>query len=205
MTKTITHKEQTKTMASVDKLLPFILRWEGGFVNDPADSGGATNKGVTIATWRQCGYDKDGDGDIDVDDLRLISDKDVRDRVLKPHYWDRWKADGIKSQRVANILVDWVWGSGKHGIVIPQRILGVKADGIVGTKTLAAINAADPARLFDAVYNARAKFLRDIVASSVAAYEKRLGRKATNAEKARHTKQRFLNGWLRRLADIKNV
>ena len=47
-------------MANVDILLPFILKYEGGFVNDPADSGGATNKGVTIATWRSVGYDKDG-------------------------------------------------------------------------------------------------------------------------------------------------
>ena len=29
-----------------DKLAPFILKWEGGFVNDPLDLGGATNKGV---------------------------------------------------------------------------------------------------------------------------------------------------------------
>ena len=39
-------------MAKVEILLPFILKWEGGFVNDPADAGDATNKGVTIATWR---------------------------------------------------------------------------------------------------------------------------------------------------------
>ena len=38
-------------MASIDKLIPFILKWEGGFVNDPTDRGGATNKGVTIATY----------------------------------------------------------------------------------------------------------------------------------------------------------
>lgn len=40
-------------MASVEKLAPFILKWEGGFVNDPDDLGGATNKGVTLSTYMQ--------------------------------------------------------------------------------------------------------------------------------------------------------
>lgn len=190
-------------MANVDSLLPYILKFEGGFVNDPADAGGATNKGVTIATWRQVGYDKDGDGDIDVDDLKLLTDADVRNRVLKPHYWDRWKADRIKSQGIANILVDWVWGSGKHGIVIPQRLLGVVPDGIVGEKTLAAVNAADPRQLFDAIFEARKKFLHDITNQSVAKYERKIGRKATNAELKKHTNKRFINGWLNRLEAIK--
>ena len=39
-------------MADAQKLVPFILSWEGGYVNDPDDVGGATNKGITIATWR---------------------------------------------------------------------------------------------------------------------------------------------------------
>ena len=192
-------------MANVDILLPFILKFEGGFVNDPADAGGATNKGVTIATWRQCGYDKDGDGDIDVQDLKLITNQDVRNRVLKPHYWNRWKADQIKSQRVANILVDWVWGSGANGIKIPQRLLGVAVDGIVGAKTLAAVNAADPDVLFDRIYQAREKFLHDITNQSIASYEKKIKRKATNAELMKHTKKRFINGWLNRLAAIKEL
>ena len=38
-------------MADVKKLAPFILKWEGGFVNDPDDLGGATNMGVTIGTY----------------------------------------------------------------------------------------------------------------------------------------------------------
>ena len=35
-------------MADVKILAPFIIKWEGGFVNHPNDPGGATNKGVTI-------------------------------------------------------------------------------------------------------------------------------------------------------------
>lgn len=192
-------------MAKVDILVPYILQWEGGFVNDPADAGGATNKGVTIATWRQCGYDKDSDGDIDVDDLKLISNDDVKNRILKPHYWDRWKADQIQNQKVANILVDWVWGSGKHGIVIPQRILGVQADGIVGNKTLSAVNFADPNQLFAAIYKARVDFLNEITESSIAKYEQKIGRKATEKELLKYTNKRFLKGWLNRLESIKKL
>lgn len=190
-------------MAKCEILLPYILKWEGGFVNDPADRGGATNNGVTIGTWKQCGYDKDGDGDIDVDDLKLLTNADVMNRVLKPHFWDRWKADQIKSQGVANILVDWVWGSGKHGIVIPQRILGVTPDGIVGNKTIAAINAANPQELFDRIFEARKKFLNDITAASVEAYVRKVKRPVTLAEQMVKTNRRFLKGWLNRLEAIK--
>jgi lysozyme family protein len=171
-------------MANVKNLFPFILKWEGGFANDPDDAGGATNKGVTIATWRQVGYDKDGDGDIDVDDLKLISDDDVLNHVLKPHYWDRWKADRIHSQKIANILVDWMWGSGANGIKIPQRLLGVTVDSIVGPKTLAAVNSRNPDELFDLIYQARITYIEDIC-------------------RKRPANMKFRRGWLNRLEDLK--
>ena len=75
-------------------------------------------------------------------------------------YWDRWKADEIKSQSVADILVDWVWASGAHGIKIPQRLLGVTVDGIVGPKTIAAVNSRNPRELFDQIKIARFDFYR---------------------------------------------
>ena len=171
-------------MAKVEKLAPFILKWEGGFVNDPDDLGGATNMGTTIATWKNVGYDKDGDGDIDVQDLRLLTKDDVINRVLKPHYWDRWKADKIKSQSVANILVDWVWGSGVHGIKKPQDILGVTVDGIVGKETLSAVNSLDPEYLWILIWKRRELFLYEIC-------------------EARPQNRKFLKGWLNRLNDMK--
>jgi len=116
-------------MAKLENFAPLLLKWEGGYLNDPADLGGPTNKGVTLSVWKQYGYDKNGDGVINVEDLKLIDTNDVVERILRPHYWNRWKAERIRSQALANILVDWVWCSGRWGIVIPQRILKVEPSG----------------------------------------------------------------------------
>ena len=57
-------------MEKIEKLKSFILSWEGGFVNDPRDSGGATNKGVTLSTFQTVfGKDKT------VKDLTNITDE----------------------------------------------------------------------------------------------------------------------------------
>lgn len=190
-------------MASIDKLIPYILKWEGGFVYDPTDRGGATNKGVTIATYeaycRQKGLPRPT-----VEQLQNIPDAHWRE-IIKTMYWDKWHADEIHSQRVANILVDWVWLSGVHGIKKPQALLGVVADGIVGNKTLSAVNFADPDQLFEAIFKERVKFINGIVSRSVVAYEKKIGRKATEKELLKYTQKRFLIGWMNRLNDIKKL
>jgi len=169
-------------MADVKKLSPILAKWEAGFVNDPTDNGGATNMGITIGTWRQIGYDKDGDGDIDVIDIRLLDERDFS-AVLKI-YWNKWQANRLINQSVANLLVDWVYTSGKWGIVIPQRILKIEPDGIVGNQTILAVNLADQKKFFDAVFEARKKFFNDIV-------------------KNNPSQKKFIKGWLNRLNDFK--
>lgn len=166
-------------MADVKKLAPIIFGWEGGLANDPVDRGGLTNMGVTLDTWRAVGYDKTGDGVIDGADLKLLDKKDVIN-VLKKHYWDRWKGDHIRSQSLANILVDWVWASGAWGIKIPQRVLGVPADGVVGPMTLSTLNEANARNLFFRIKEERIRFVEDICRKDP-------------------TQVRFRKGWLNRI------
>lgn len=165
-------------MARAELLKTFILKWEGGFVNDPLDKGGATNKGITIGTFRQF-YGKDAT----VEQLKRITNEQWL-HVFKAGYWDRWQADRITNQAVANILVDWVWASGVNGIKIPQRVLGVADDGIVGEKTIAALNAQNPAEFFSKIHTERIKFVDDIV-------------------RRNPTQARFIKGWKNRINDIK--
>ena len=168
-------------MADYKKLIPFILRWEGGFANDPADRGGATMKGITIGTFTTYRKSK-GKPTPTVTDLKNISDQEWGD-VFKSLFWDKWRADNIKSQSIANILVDWVWASGKYGITIPQRILGVAQDGVVGPKTLEALNARDADKLFAQLKQARINFVETIV-------------------KRNPSQKKFINGWKRRIYAI---
>jgi lysozyme family protein len=175
-------------MANIEKLIPYVLKWEGGFVNNPKDPGGATNMGVTMAVWKSQGYDKNGDRIIDVKDLKLITVKEVT-MIMKKSYWDRWLADNIKSQAVANILVDWVWCSGKWGIVIPQRLLGLKEDGIVGYLTLEALNETileNETKFIEQLYTARKDYILDII----------------NHNPSLAT---FKKGWFNRLEDLKKT
>lgn len=171
-------------MADVMKLVPFILKWEGGFVDDPDDLGGATNRGVTIGTYATY-CKKKGYPAPTVERLKNLSEKDWAE-ILKTMYWDRWKADEIKSQSVANILVDWVWASGINGIKIPQKVLGVTADGIVGAKTLSALNMKSPKELFEEIKEARIQFIEDIC-------------------RKRPANNKFKKGWLNRINSLQYV
>ena len=182
-------------MAKLDIIAPYILAWEGGFVNDPDDHGGATNKGVTLAVWRKQGYDKNGDGVIDVADLKQV--QALADRALKLYgridvllnnagvmplsLLEELKVD--EWNQMIDINIRGVL-NGQWGITIPQKMLGVTPDGVVGDKTIAALNEQDPIAFFNALKTRRREFLQDICRKRPANYK-------------------FLRGWLNRLDGIR--
>ena len=189
-------------MANIEHFIPFLIKWEAGiskksnetneslfqrarktgWADDPDDLGGQTMVGVTMATYeeycRRKGYPKPTTGrlmDLSYNDWKSI---------LKMLYWDRWNADEIRSQSIAEIVCDFVWASGVHGIKVPQDLVGVIPDGIVGPKTLAAVNSLNPRELFDQIKIARFDFIEDIC-------------------RKRPANNKFKRGWMNRINDIK--
>lgn len=145
-------------MADVTKIVPHILKWEGGFVNDPDDLGGATNKGITIKTYTLFRWRKHLPTPT-IEDLKNISDSEFT-LILKEMYWDACRADDIDSQSVANAIVDWSWNSGTATAVKEvQKVLGIKADGIIGNITLSTINSKSPLPLFGQIQQARIAYI----------------------------------------------
>lgn len=164
-------------MADFEKFAPLLLDSEGGFVDDPDDRGGATNRGITLETFegwcRKHGYPRPT-----ADRLKAMS-VETWARITKELFWDKVGGDDIINQRVANLICDWAFNSGVGIITRVQVLVGVKADGIVGRETLRAINAEDPAKLAGDLKRLRT------------AYYHTIARRGNN--------RKYLRGWLNRL------
>lgn len=160
-------------MAKIELYAPKLWKIEGGFVDDPDDSGGETNHGITILIFRSY-FPK-----ASIEDLKNMTYEQY-ENILKKSYWNRWKADIISNQSIAEFLVDWTYNSGVYGIKIPQRILKVDIDGFVGNKTIQAVNNSNQEQFFNALKAERKNFYDRIVHNNP-------------------SQRKFYNGWMARI------
>ena len=159
-------------MASWFNYIPTLLKWEGGWSDNPNDKGSATMKGVTLATFRKWyGADKTKA------ELKAITDCQWC-RIMRS-YWDAVKGESIKNQSIAELVADWHINAGVAAIKRIQRMFGITADGIVGPVTLRYLNGPNPEATFYRLRDERENYYLDIV-------------------KANPAQREFLNGWLRR-------
>jgi lysozyme family protein len=126
-----------------------LLGNEGGYVDNPADPGGATMYGVTERVARAHGYTGD------MRELPLA----MAEQIAKTEYWDPYRCDQMP-QEVAFQILDTAYNGG-HPAQWVQQAAGVTADGIIGPQTLAAINAADPDKIVMRFDAARIDYLTD--------------------------------------------
>lgn len=149
-------------MANYKKLVPFILCYEGGYVNDPTDRGGETNKGVTMATWRAYCAKK---GKPATSATLKAMKQSEWEEIFKTMYWDKCKGDNIPSQALASMLVDFAWHSGiTRAIKSLQMVLSTKPDGMIGSKTLTLLARAVPGKAeFEELRRLRLDYLQNLV------------------------------------------
>lgn len=134
-----------------------VIVHEGGYVDHPSDPGGATKYGLTIVTMKKLEMDIDGDGDVDKDDVKLLTHADVAP-VFKKMYWDAVKADDLPSG-LDWAMFDWAINSGPaRPARTLQKLIGAKADGVIGPKTLGTVATFSVKELVTKLHNERQKF-----------------------------------------------
>lgn len=155
--------------------LPFILRWEGGYVNHPADPGGATNQGVTqkvYAQWRE----RQG---LPLRHVRLIEEAEVQ-AVYETGYWLPPRCDLLRRQ-LDLVQFDTAVNMGVgRAVRLLQAAIGCAVDGQFGSQTRHAAAECELAATITSYCGAREAYYRRLV-------ERRPGLAV------------FLKGWLNRL------
>lgn len=120
--------------------LALTLAYEGGYVNNPKDPGGATNKGITIGTLRNLGIDVDGDGDSDVIDLKAIRPADV-EYVYRSFYWNPVQGDMLPKGLDHAVFDASVMSGVMRASQWLQRAVGVDDDGSIGPVSIRAVQS----------------------------------------------------------------
>ena len=169
------------------RCLRFVLKWEGGVSNDPADRGGLTKWGVTQATYDRFRKAKG----LPLQPVVKLTEVEMREIYLR-FYWQPVKGDEF-AYPLALVLFDTGVNMGVGtAIKLLQRAINdllpqqkwVAVDGVLGEQTLKAAKTLDPKRLALQLCKRREERYCAIV-------------------RANPTQQKFLRGWLNRLNDLR--
>jgi lysozyme family protein len=180
-------------MADFTTAVNVVLGNEGGFVDTPNDSGGATNFGISlrflrdvpIERLRKYGIFKLPE-ELNVEDIKDLTADQAR-LIYKGEFWDHARFDEIQNQKCCTYIFDMAVNHGiTQAIKIAQRstwaayahINLIKDDGVLGSETLSCINSLKEFCL-PTLMAERAGFMRLIAAKN-------------------SKDEEFLHGWLSR-------
>lgn len=117
-----------------DKSFKNVLKQEGGYVDHPKDSGGATNKGITLKTlseYRGAPASKE--------DLKSLTDTEIRN-IYQTKYWNAISGSQINDPEISNMIFDQYVNKGTRVKGHVQSLLGLPVDGVIGPDTINKLN-----------------------------------------------------------------
>ncbi len=167
------------------------LKTEGGYVNDPADPGGETYRGIS----RKAYPNWDGWKFLDA-----VTDKrynqvfpELENSVLNFYYQEKWaknNLDKVDDKEVSAACLDTVIQHGRGAYLIQQALQKsgspVSIDGIIGPDTVAHLNATPIKKFLDSLYKVREAYYFGLVSSDP-------------------TLLKYLPGWLSRISHLKGA
>jgi lysozyme family protein len=136
--------------------LKFTLQFEGGFVNDPRDPGGATNLGVTVGTLSEVLGHR-----ATVDEVKALTPKTVAP-IYRQRYWKVVHGDDLPVGVDLAVFDYGVHSGPKRGAKALQRVLGLEDDGDIGDITLKKAREVDSKSLIGILCDQRLEFLRGL-------------------------------------------
>ena len=165
-------------MANFEPAFEQMIRNEGGYVNHTVsgDRGGQTFAGIARNFHGQW----EGWQLIDRNDMDNPRLTELVREFYKTHFWDKIKGDDIAAQGIAETLFDFAVNAGyRTAGKLAQLVVGATPDGIIGPKSLKAINAADEQH-----------FMAKYALAKVARY--------VEIVKRDRSQMKFMLGWLNR-------
>lgn len=136
--------------------LAHVLKYEGGYVNHPADPGGMTNLGVTKRVWEEWTGSPTTE-----QEMRSLT-PDMVAPLYKKRYWDAVRGDDLPSG-VDLCVFDCAVNAGVgRASKFLQRVVGVTQDGQIGPATLAAVAKKEPVTIIDEFCHYREQHYRSL-------------------------------------------
>ena len=162
-------------MDRFEKIFDYLLKVEGGYSDDKYDKGGKTKYGIIEEEARKYGYKGY------MRDMPLYIAKDIYNKK----YYHKNGLDTLKSDKIALSICDWIVNSGSWGAKKAQAALNelgfdLRVDGILGKKSLSALNEVDETKFLEKYHDLQRRYYRAIVAN-------------------KPNQKVFLKGWLNRV------
>lgn len=165
-------------MTAFGSALDVVLGHEGGYVDHPHDRGGATNFGITQAT-----YDAfRATHDFLPRPVSMIEPAEVR-AIYHRRYWLAGHCDKLPTPVDLAHFDACVNHGLRRAAKDLQRVVGVGVDGIIGPVTLAGVRSMPPMRIVEQMLRLRLGLYRRLALRD-------------------STQRSFVLGWLGRVLDL---